>query len=308
MRILVTGATGFIGQHLVAALVAQPDTAVSILIREAYSHADLKPLPSTLANLRDQLNIVYADLRNFKLTVRAIEQATPDCVIHLAAAGVTDPFLGINTALRHNLDGTLNLLRACFEKTFTTQQLIVGRTPGELTNMNVYATSKASAWNFCEMFARTQQWPIHGVMIFQAYGAGQTDRALIPAAIKAALADQDFPMTAGTQSRDWIYIDDLIAGFTALISKALPPATTVALGTGIATAVADVVRQIYALVDGNGRPRIGTLPSRPGEENLQIADVALTKELIGWETAVSLSQGLQKTIKHLKNSSSGITK
>ena len=297
MRILVTGATGFIGQHLVSELVRRADTAVSILIREAYSHVDLKPLPPTLANLRSKLDIVYADLRNFRQTVRAVQQAEPDCVIHLAAVGVTDPFLGIDTALRHNLNGTINLLRACFEKSHTVRQLIVGRTPGELTNMNVYATSKAAAWNFCEMYGRTQQWPIHGGMIFQAYGQGQPGRTLIPAAIKAALADQDFPMTAGTQARDWIFVQDVVAGFCAMIGQQLPPATTIELGTGTAVSVADVVRQIYALVGGNGRPLIGTLPSRPGEENLQIANAVQSKKLIGWETAVSLTQGLEQTIR-----------
>jgi nucleoside-diphosphate-sugar epimerase len=296
MRVLVTGATGFIGQHLVSALAARPDTAVTILIREAYSQRDLKPLPPKLTSLRTHFDIVYADLRNFSLTVRAIQQAEPDCVIHLAAAGVTNPFLPIDTALRHNLNGSINLLRASFEKTFTVRQLIVGRTPGELTNMNVYSTSKAAAWHFCEMFAHTQQWPIHGGMIFQTYGPGQSEHTVIPSAISAALAGQDFPMTAGMQVRDWIYISDVVAGFMAIIGQALPPATNVDLGTGVGTPVADVVRQVYTLVGGNGRPRIGVLPSRPGEDAVQISDAARSKELIGWETAVTLSQGLQQTI------------
>ncbi|HID54013.1 MAG TPA: NAD(P)-dependent oxidoreductase, partial [Anaerolineae bacterium] len=169
-RILVTGATGFIGQALVPFLAARRDTAVTILIREAYSQPDLHPLPASLQAIRPRIHVVYADLRNFRQTVQAVREAKPTRVIHLAARGATDPFLGLDTALRHNLYGTLNLVRACFEKTQTTRQFITARTPGELSSMNVYAASKAAAWNFCEMYGRTQQWPVHAAMIFQAYG------------------------------------------------------------------------------------------------------------------------------------------
>jgi nucleoside-diphosphate-sugar epimerase len=293
MRVLVTGATGFIGRSLVAHLVTG-DLPVTILIREAYGHADIGQLPPTLANVRDRIHVVYADLRNFQLTVRAIREAEPECVIHLAAAGVTDPFLGVDTALRHNLTGTINLLRACFEKTFGVRQCIVGRTPGELSAMNVYAASKAAAWNFCQMYARTQQWPIQGAMIFQAYGPGQPDNTLIPSAMKAALAGQDLPMTAGTQERDWIYVEDVARGLAAVLNSDLPPGTTVDLGTGRLTSVAEVVRQIYGLVDRGGQPLMGALPGRPGEESRQAADADRTEQLIGWRAAVSLEEGLKR--------------
>ncbi len=293
MRILVTGATGFIGRSFIPVLLNQPAFNIILLRLESESE---RPFPSPLASLRPQFDVVYADLRNFSLTVRAIRQAQPDVVVHLAAAGATDPFLPVETALRHNITGTINLLRACFEKTFTTQQVIVARTPGERSAMNVYAASKAAAWNFCQMYGRTQAWPIHGAMIFQAYGPHQPENTLIPSAIKAALDGQDFPMTAGTQQRDWIHVADVAAGLAAMIDKPLPPGETIELGTGQLTSVADMVRQIYALAKSNGRPQIGILPSRPGEESVQVADVVRTKELVGWETAVTLAHGLASLI------------
>lgn len=297
MRLLVTGATGFIGRTLVPQLLAQPQVDLTLLLRELY--ADPRQLPPFLQAIRPQFEAVYADLRNYRLTVRALQQAAPDTVIHLAAVGATDPFLSISTALAHNLTGTINLARAAFETSGSVRQLIVARTPGEHSMMNVYAASKASAWNFCQMFSRTHGWAIHGATIFQAYGPHQPARALIPAAMRAALAGEDFPMTAGLQERDWIDVRDVAAGLCAMIGQPLHAGETLDLGTGRLTSVADVVRQVYALVNaqrasgGQGRPLIGALPSRPGEERQQIADVRTTRDRLGWQTAVSLPDGLQ---------------
>jgi nucleoside-diphosphate-sugar epimerase len=296
VRILITGATGFVGQALAPFLAQQPNVEVTVLVREVYGQADLRPFPTPLQAIRPQLNVVYADLRNFQLTSRAVTEAEPTHVIHLAAVGVTDPFLGLDTALRHNLNGTLNLLRACFEKRQGVEQLIVARTPGERISMNVYAASKAAAWNFCQMYGRTHHWPIHGAMIYQAYGPGQTPRNLVPAAITAALAGQDFPTTRGTQQRDWLFVGDLVAGLWAMLHSDLSPAETVELGSGTTASVAQVVTQIYELVGGGGRPLIGALPSRPGEETVQLADTLRTFEQINWRSTTSLAAGLAQTI------------
>ncbi len=296
MKLLITGGTGFIGQHLVQELVRSEDVAVTLLLREAYSHADISPLPPSLAKLRNNFDVVYADLRNFQLTSRAIREAEPEAVLHLAAAGVSDPFLGVETAVRHNLNGTVNLLRACFETNHTVKKILVSRTPGELTHLNVYATSKLAAWNFCQMYVRTHQWPIFGAMIFQAYGMGQTTRSLIPATIQSALAHEDFPMTEGKQAKDWIYISDVVDGLIATLKADTPYGTSVDIGSGQPTAVSEIVRKIYTLSRSDGKPLIGALPSRPGEVQVQQANALRTEELIGWKTAVSLDEGLQKTI------------
>lgn len=296
MRVLVTGATGFIGRFLIPHLLQREDTAVTLLLLESQSGT---PLPPPLNQLRPQYEVVYADLRNFQLTLRAVQEAQPDKVIHLAAAGATDPFLPVEQALRHNVTGTVNLARACFEKTAVTTQLIMARTPGERSAMNVYAASKAAAWQFARMYGRTQAWPLHGGMIFQAYGPGQPDRAFIPAAFRAALAGEDFPMTAGAQQRDWIFGADVAAGLAAMLGAPLEPGTTVELGTGQVTTLAGVAEMIYDVVGRGGRPLPGALPSRPGEEASQIANVGETAVQIQWQAAISLRQGLTRLYQHL---------
>lgn len=292
-RILITGATGFIARSLVPKLMEEAE--VILLLLEEFGSGT--PLPAPLDKLRPNLETVYADLRNYQLTARALRQARPDKVIHLAAVGVSDPFLNVNTALSHNVTGTLNLLRACFEADgMDVSQLVVARTPGERTAMNVYAASKAAAWSFCRMYARTAQWPIQGAMIFQAFGPHQPPHLLIPAALQAALAGEDFPMTTGEQEKDWIYIDDIVAGFQALLRAELLPGTTVELGTGRATRVADVVEELYGIVRHGGRPIIGAIPNRPGEAPRQIADAKQTAATINWRAGLSLSEALRKLV------------
>ena len=295
-RLLVTGATGFIGQHLVPQLLAA-NHDVAILLRENYGMGE--PLPPRLATVRPHLQTVYADLRNFNLASRAVREANPERVIHLAAAGVTNPFLRPEVALRHNLTGTLNLLRACFEKRTTMRQALVARTPGERSAMNVYAASKAAAWNFCQMYTRTQKWPLIGAMIFQAYGPGQPPQTFVMAAFRAALAGRDFPMTVGRQQRDWIYVEDVVQGLAAALAADLSPGTTVELGTGRASSLLGVGKQIYEIVGRGGRPRPGALPERPGEAATQIADAARTANLLQWQAPTTLEQGLRALHQHL---------
>jgi len=273
MRILVTGASGFIGSALVKRLAANEDAVVSALVRP---HIREKHLTHGLRRLLPDIALVLADLRDIESTIVAVEKARPDVIIHLAAAGVRDPFLPIEEALVHNLLGTVNLLRAAFELKsggIQVKQMICGRTPGERTAMNHYAASKAAAWQICRMYARTQSWPILGAVIFQAYGPGQSDDNLVPAALAAAREGRDFPMTAGNQQRDWVYVDDIVEGIMAIANAHLAPGSSVDLGSGQLLSVADVVRLVYAIVAGGGRPLLGALPSRPGEEALQVADV-----------------------------------
>ncbi|MDJ0756777.1 MAG: NAD(P)-dependent oxidoreductase [Ardenticatenaceae bacterium] len=298
-RILITGGTGFIGQHLVHHLV-ESKQEIALLVREEYAGG--KPLPPSLANIRDRFDLVFADLRNFNLTVRAVREAQPDFIFHLAAAGASDPFLPPDTAIRHNVTGTLNLMRAAFEKNTSTRRMVIARTPGECTTMNSYATSKLAAWNFAQMYVRTQQWPIFGAMIFQCYGSGQAGNTLVPTAARAARAHQYFPMTAGTQKRDWIHVSDVAAGLAAFIDREkLTPGDTIDLGSGQATAVVDVVRIVFKLARSGGRPLVGKLPSRPGESPTQVADVQVTEAKLGWRAKLSLEEGLRRYLSHLSS-------
>ena len=163
-RVLLTGATGFLGAAVARSLLAV-GARVSIFTRET---ADF----SRLRDVLEQLDRQDGDLRTFSTVRRAVDKSAPDFVAHLAAAGVTDPLLPVEAALRNNLHGTLNLLKAVAGRS----KIVVARTPGELSAMNVYAASKAAAWQFAQLYARTEGLPVLGLMPFQCYGSGQPER------------------------------------------------------------------------------------------------------------------------------------
>lgn len=296
-NILLTGATGFIGQAVAVALAQHPAVQLTLLVREVYGLGT--PLPAGLTPYREKFSLVYADLRTPSLVNRAVQEARPDVVLHLATQGTTDPLIAPEVALRHNLMGTLHLLQACFEKNVPPQRVILARTPGELVHLNVYSASKAAAWHFAQMYSQTRAWPIVGAMIFQAYGPGQPERTLIPAAVRSALAGEDFPMTAGTNTRDFVYLPEVVEGLVKMaLAAELPAGVTVDFGTGVSTSLLEVVQQIYQLVGRGGRPLPGVLPTRPGEQNLPVANITHTQQYLNWHPTTLLPAGLTHYLLH----------
>ncbi|HKZ70005.1 MAG TPA: NAD-dependent epimerase/dehydratase family protein [Anaerolineales bacterium] len=278
---MITGATGFIGRALVKRLIAE-GAAVTALGREKAGRGLGNGLPAGV-------EVIEVDLRYAAGIKRAVDSVAPTLVVHLAAVGVTDPFLPVAEAVRGNVETTINLLKAVAGRC----RVLTARTPGEIECINPYAASKAAAWQFCKMFQRTEGWPIVGVMLFQTYGPGQPVRTVLGAALKAARAGENFPTTSGEQLRDWIYIDDVVDGILASARAENVEGESIELGTGIGTPVREVVARIFKLA-GKGQPLIGALPQRPGEAPKQIADAARTERLIGWRAKVGIDEGLRR--------------
>ena len=294
---LVTGGTGFLGQHLVRRLADQ-GAHVTVALEEGAGPPAGAP-PSAGIDWRD------GDVRRYGQLRHLIETVAPEIILHLAAVGVNDVFINAETAVQVNVLGTLNLLRAAQAAGGVLRIVVAGTSheygeKGQLDPGNVYAASKVAAWAFCRMYYRAYGVPVVVARPFNAYGPGQDARALIPAAIHAALADQDLPTTAGEQRRDFIYVDDVAAGLMALALAEGIEGQSLDLGTGVATPVRHVVERIFALTESKGRPQIGALPYRPGLVWEQVADAGRTQKLTGWRAAVPLEEGLWATIAALR--------
>jgi UDP-glucose 4-epimerase len=304
-RVLVTGGTGFLGQHLTRRLVGL-GAQTTVALRDDVESRKRVVLPK-------EVNLQCGDVRNYDQMYRLVEAVAPDIIFHLAAVGTNDPFIAEEKALQVNLHGTLNLLRAVqgssTGRADRVRRIVVAGTcyeygdGGRLDPGNVYAASKVGAWAFCRMYYRAHGTPVVVARPFNIYGPGQNERALIPSAIRAALSGRSFPMTRGEQQRDFLYIDDLVEGLIMLALAKGIEGESIDLGTGEATPVRDVVERIFTLVGEAGLtpvvawPQIGALPYRPGVIWELVANADRTARLTGWRAKTGLDKGLQITIK-----------
>ena len=304
-RVLVTGAGGFIGCRLVAALVT---AGAHVSILESPS-ADIAPLRELISHVGHY----SVDIRDQTAVHQAVHASRPEYVFHLAAVGVTDPFLSLELALDVNLQGAINLFRACFDGKgrFKPARLVHTGTPyefggdrGEPDPISPYAASKAAAFAVARMYHRMAGWPIVTVRPFQVYGPGQSPRALIPAAIQAVRAGRTFRMTGGEQKRDFVYVDDVVRGFLLAALKGVD-GRSYELGWGEALSTRAVMEKLYRrILRVEESPEYGALPYRPGEIWDLAADVGLAVEDLGWRPQVSLERGLWLTVQSLQGSGS----
>ena len=299
VRVLVTGATGFIGSHLAERLVAE-GAEVTLAVEPGASKANV-------ASILDKVRIHEVDLRDGQMVQRLVRECQPSKVYHLAAVGVTEPGIDPRLAVQVNVLGTLNLLEAlsdtdcdCFVNTGTCYEYGNNTPPMREDQMvdpiNAYAASKSAAWLFCNMYHRTRGYPIVTVRPFTVYGPRQSARALIPQTIISALRGKDFEMTGGEQTRDFTYVDDVVEGYIRASLSEEAIGQTINLGAGEEHPIKDVVLKTLELMGNPVKPLIGALPYRPREIWRLYSDSSKARELLGWQPQVSLEDGLRKTI------------
>jgi UDP-glucose 4-epimerase len=290
--IFLTGATGFIGRRLAKRLVAAGADVAALV------------LPGETALLPDGVRAFTGDVTIPETVAEAIVAAQPVLIIHLAAVGITNPDLPFTAACDVNVGGVINILDAARHVETVRRIVLVGSSyeygarcaDDGLDPFNAYSASKVAAWAFARAAYNAWGAPVVWMRLFQVYGPGQREQALIPAAIQAALNDEDFRMTAGEQQRDFIFVEDVVEGLLAAATAPAIEGRTLDVGTGQLHRIRAVVERIWALSGTRGQILAGALPYRPGEVSAIPADVDRTRRLTGWEARMELETGLQKTI------------
>ena len=294
-RVLLTGATGFIGSRLAKKMVA----AGAELWAGVYPGDSME----LLERLPAECVQVPLDLGDGNTIVEAVQASRPKTVFHLAATGVTNPGISAPDALRVNTAGAVCLLEAL--RTHDPQRIVLVGTCHEygsresaegLDPINFYAASKIATWAFARAYWRAHQLPVVTVRLFQVYGPGQPAQTLIPSAIRAARAGEDFPMTPGGQQRDFIAVTDVVEGMIAAAQAQGIEGNSIDLGTGTSHPIRAVVERIWQLTGAQGRILPGALPYRPGVAMRLVADAQRTATLTGWRARVGLDEGIRQTV------------
>ena len=289
-RILVTGGSGFIGLHLLQRLMVE-DAQVFCLALPGETSTRSRLAPCT---------VLEADIRDRSAVFRVFDSTQPEVVFHLAAVGVTQHDIEPEVALEVNVGGTLNVLEAC--RHIRVSRLVhVGTSYEYCDPATAYIASKFAAWAFVRGYARDERLPVVCLRLFNAYGPAQPAKALVAAAILAALKDQDLEMTPGEQQRDFIHTKDLADGIVRAAVQPGIDGMTLDLGTGCGVEVAHLVRLAYTMVGGKGSPQVGALPYRNWEVMRLVADADRTERLMDWRYRVGLDEGLAETIEWYRN-------
>lgn len=288
-KVLVTGASGFIGGHLCQRLV-ESGAEVHALSRYARSGAG------------SPLTWWEGDVAEFK-TVRALfRKIQPDTVFHLASHVMGAPNLEhVLPTFRANLQSSVNLLTAaaeigCRRLVLTGSLAEPEPSKGEIFPSAPYAAAKWASSGYARMFHALYGVPAVIARVFMVYGPAQRDLTkLIPYVILSLLQGKPPKIASGERLVDWIYVGDVVEAYIALAETAGIEGSTVEIGSGKLLTIREIVNRVADLVGSGIAPSFGALPDRPMEP-VRIANVAQTYERIGWKPVTTLTTGLQRTI------------
>jgi len=284
---LVTGAAGFIGSALSFAL-HKSGAEVHTVSRRAW---DASP----------GARHWQVDLSDARATADLIRTTKPHFVFHLASHVMGAPDLKhVLPAFQSNLQTTVNLLTALAETGCTrmiTTGSLVEPEPGTRGIPNSpYAAAKWASSDYARMFHALYGLPVAIARVFMVYGPGQQDMTkLVPYTIQCLLRGEVPKITSGKHVIDWIFVEDVVAGFIRIALTPGIDGESVDLGSGSPITIRALVDQICSSMGTEIRPSYGALPERPLEP-LRVANVAAAQRLVGWSPAVGLAEGLKRTI------------
>jgi len=291
-KVLVTGASGFIGAHLCRRLV-DAGAEVHALSRRARS-GDRSPL-----------NWWEGDVAEIELVRTLFRKIRPETIYHLASHVMGAPDLHhVLPTFRANLQSSVNLLTAAAEngcKRLVMTGSLAEPEPsrGEMFPVAPYAAAKWASSGYARMFHALYGVPAVLARVFMVYGPAQKDLSkLIPYAILSLLQGKSPAISSGERLVDWIYVDDVVEAYLALAGAPGIEGQTVEIGSGKLVSIRDIVGKVVHLVGGM-EPTFGALPDRPMEP-VRIADVAQTRERIGWSPRTQLTEGLSRTVEWYK--------
>jgi len=301
-RVLVTGASGFIGSNVVRKLVNDGAEvhALTSTVSAVY--------PVRLVDLRDRITMHEGNLIDRSAMDAVVDKARPEYVLHLGAfTHVGKSWQRVDECIQANVQGTVNLLQALARYdyrrfVYTGTSEIYGdidvpfREDARVNPISPYSVSKYAGERYCRMFHQGYGWPIVMLRPFNAYGPGQTPDRVIPEIIVRALRREDLKMTQGFQTREFNFVEDIAEGFVLAATAPGVEGEILNLGCGEELSMRHVAQTILDLMGNPIEAQFGALPERPTEIHRMYSDSTKAREALGYSPKHSLTDGLQKTI------------
>ena len=297
MNVLITGAGGFIGSHVTRRIVQEGHTVWAAIL----------PGESTdrLADALDRLSVVAVDLREAHAVRELVSAAQPECAIHLAWYAVPGKYwtapenldcvaMSLHLAQALVAAGCSRLVAAgsCAEYDWSHDFLSEDVTP--LMPRTLYGACKNATRQVLEAYCAQTSMAFAWTRFFYLYGPGEAKERLVPSVILSLLRGETAKCTEGEQIRDFLHVEDAASAVWAVAQSNLTG--PVNIGSGQPVKIRTLVEALGRILDKSGDIAFGAFPTDPEEPPLLVADVRKLKLQTGWAPALSLDEGLRRTV------------
>lgn len=303
-RVLVTGASGFVGANLARRLLDEGH-AVHLLLRASHK-------PWRLEDIRKDVAVYEADLTDREALQKAMNRARPEWVFHLAAHGAYPEQTDLDQMIATNVSGTANLLRsaervgveAFVNSGSSSEYGYKDHAPAEdeLTEPNShYAVTKVAATHLCRLAGQREGSRVITLRLYSIYGPYEEPRRLVPTLIVQGMAGKLPPLVNPDVARDYVHVDDACEAF--LLAAATPkqrPGVVYNVGSGVQTTLRQIVDATRRLLEVQAVPKWGSMPDRSWDTNVWVSDPSRIMRDLGWTPKLDLENGLLKTIDWFK--------
>ncbi len=308
-KVLITGATGFIGSHVASALCRTAD--VTVLERDSTKDSFL-----TLSGNMKHVNIARGELESMDAVMRVLAEYEIDTVFHIGAQPIVEiSKVEPRKTFESNIEGTWNVLEACRLVSYESrklQRIIVAssdksygsQAPPYTEDMPLggespYDVSKACADLISQSYRKNYALPICISRLGNVFGPGDTNfNRIVPGTIKSIIEGGDVKIRSdGSLVREYFYVKDAVSAYLTLAEnmhrkEVLGEAFN--FGSGEKMSVLDVVKRISDFMGYKGQPKI--LDSARNEIQTQFLSTGKARRILGWSPSFSFSGALPETV------------
>jgi len=306
-RVLVTGAGGFIGSHLVDELLSKGAEVTAFVHYNARN--DWGMLEGTYDEATQNPAVIAGDVTDSLFVKKAVSDK--EYVFHLAALiGIPYSYAAPESYINTNVKGTLNVMQACLDANVdrvvhTSTSEVYGTaqyTPIDeihpLQGQSPYSASKIGADKIAESFFCSFDLPVTTLRPFNTFGPRQSTRAVIPTIITQALIGNTVKLGSLTPIRDLTYVTDTVNGFIRVAESKNTIGKTVNTGSGRGVTIGELAEVIIKQVNPEARILCEEKRVRPAKSEVMelICDNRRVQKLAGWRPTYTLEEGLSLTI------------
>jgi|TARA_B100001971_G_scaffold177872_1_gene172519 NAD dependent epimerase/dehydratase len=315
-KILITGADGFIGSHLVETLLENDCHVKAFVFYNSFNSWGW--LDTLSKGTLKSIEVVTGDIRDSNGIRNEVKGV--DIIFHLAAL-IAIPFSyhSPDSYIDTNIKGTLNVLQA--SRDYNSERVIITSTSEvygtaqyvpidekhPLQGQSPYSASKIGADKIAESFCRSFEMPVVIARPFNTYGPRQSARAVIPTIVTQLLNNKkNIQLGSLSPTRDLNYVSDICNGFIALAGCDEAVGREVNIGSGQEITINDLANLIIDIMEVDARVISDDHRVRPENSEVErlVCDSSLLRQLTGWKPEMTIKEGLVKTIEWFKDENS----